>query len=187
MEEILKKLTGTVGLTGMEEPVAEVVYELWKPYVDELRIDRMGSVIGLKRGDGPEDERLRLAVMGHLDQIGMVVHKIEPGGFLRLQMVGGVDKRILPGQVFTVYGTQPLKGVVGAIPPHLQQAGDRKKVLGWNDLYLDTGLSEDEVRRMVRVGDPVGYPTAFLELQNERRAMSGADDRSAVAAITWAL
>jgi putative aminopeptidase FrvX len=187
VEEILKKLTGTVGLTGMEEPAAGVVRELWEPYVDELRVDRMGNVIGLKRGDAPEEERLRLAVLGHLDQIGMVVHKIEPGGFLRLHRVGGVDRRILPGQVCTVYGAGPVKGVVGSVPPHLQRADDKKKVPTWHDLYLDTGLSEKEVRKRVRVGDAVGYPTAFVELQNERRAMSGGDDRSAVAAITWAL
>jgi putative aminopeptidase FrvX len=187
LEDILKKLTGTVALTGMEEPAAEVVRELWEPYTDELRTDRMGSVIGFKRGDGPEGERLRLAVLAHLDQIGLMVHKIEPGGYLRLHRVGGVDRRILPGQLLTVFGTEPIRGVVASVPPHLQQAAEKTKITSWNDLYLDTGLSEREVRRRVRVGDPVGYPTSFVELANDRRAMAGADDRCSVAAVTWAL
>lgn len=187
MEDILRKLTGTVGLTGMEEPAAQVVCELWEPYTDELRTDRMGSVIGFKRGDGPKGERLRLAVLAHLDQIGLVVHKIEPGGYLRLHRVGGVDRRILPGQLLTVCCSEPVKGVVGAVPPHLQQAGEKNSVTSWNDLYLDTGLRESEVRKRVRVGDPVGYPTSFVELQNGRRVMAGADDRCSVAAVTWAL
>ncbi|HDR06498.1 MAG TPA: M42 family peptidase [Candidatus Coatesbacteria bacterium] len=187
MDEILRKLTGTVGLTGMEEPASRLVCELWETLVDELHVDRLGSVVGLKRGDGEDGKRLRLVVLGHLDQIGLMVQKIEPGGFLRLQMVGGVDRRILPGQLLTVYGAEPVQGVVGAVPPHLQKPDEQKKVPTWHDLYLDTGLPEREVKRRIRVGDPVGYPTSYVELQNGRRAMAGADDRSAVAAITWAL
>ncbi len=187
MNELLKELTGTVGLTGSETPAAEVVRKLWEPLVDELRVDRVGNVIGIKRGDGPDGERHRLAAIGHLDQIGMMVYAIEDGGFLRLQMVGGVDKRILPGQILTVFGTETLRGVVGATPPHLQSPGDREKVVGWDDLYLDLGMPEDEVRKKVRVGDAVSYPTEYTELNDKYRAVAGCDDRSAVAAITWAL
>ena len=187
MDELLKRLTSVPGLTGTEGPAAAVVRELWEPLVDELTTDRVGNVVGVKRGDGPDGERRRLAVLAHLDQIGMEVYRIENGGFLRLQMVGGVDKRILPGQILTVHGTEALRGVVGATPPHLQSPGDRSKVVGWDDLFLDLGLPEDEVRAKVAVGDPVSYPDDYTKLNGEVRAVAACDDRSAVAALTWAL
>lgn len=187
VNELLKKLTSVTGLTGTEGPAADVVRELWEPLCDSVTTDRVGNVVGVKRGDGPEGERRRLAAIAHLDQIGMEVFKIEPGGFLRLWMVGGVDKRILPGQVLTVYGKRELRGVVGATPPHLQSADDRKKVVGWEDLFLDLGLPEDQVRELVSVGDPVGFPRDYTELRGDYRAVAACDDRSAVAAVTWAL
>jgi endoglucanase len=187
LDELLERLTGVAGLTGTEGPAAEVVRELWKPLVDELTTDRVGNVVGVKRGDGPDGERLKLAAVAHLDQIGMEVYRIEAGGFLRLQMVGGVDKRILPGQVLTVHGSEPLRGVVGATPPHLQSPDERKQVVGWDDLFLDLGLPEAEVRDKVAVGDPVSFPSDYTRLDGAVRAVAACDDRSAVAAVTWAL
>ncbi len=181
-EDFLKEITRIRGLSGDEGLVSAWVAEQFAPLCDEVTVDVMNNVVARKRGDGP-----RVMFSAHLDEIGLMVSLIEEDGSLRLHQVGGVDPRILPGQRVTVFGVKTLRGVVGAKPPHLLTAGDRKKNYQREELYVDVGFPPDKVREWVRLGDQVQLEHRYVELLNGRAAVKTCDDRACVAAMYHAL
>ena len=177
-EQFLREATAIPGLSGNEEAVANYVAEQFRPYCDEVRVDALYSVIGRIRGRGP-----KVMLCAHLDEIGLIVSRIEKDGALRMGSVGGVDPRILPGMRVTVYGRETLAGVVGAKAPHLLSKADKKKNYGWDDLYIDLGMDGERVRALVNVGDCVQLERGFTPLLNGRFATKTADDRACVAIL----
>lgn len=204
----LHELIERSSITGRERPLATWLLEAWSDVVDEATVDRMGSYIGLKRGahsnarladlpyPGPEKQEPnyrhpglpKILIAAHIDSIGLMVTKIEKGGFLRVTNVGGVDRRLLQAQEVEVHGAKRVvPGLVGSKPPHITSAAERKKLLPLDDLYIDTGLSEATVRELIRVGDAVLPRMKTLQLQNGRIAGRYMDNRASVAALRFAL
>ena len=178
-EEFLKTAAATPGVTGNEGAVAAFIAEAFRPFVDEVTITPLNSVIAHKKGPGP-----KVIICAHLDEIGMMVSKIEDDGSLRLQRVGGVDPRVLPGMRVRVYGRdETLLGVVGATPPHLLREADRKSNYTFDTLFVDLGMSADKVKEKVRVGDTVCFEARYVELKNGRAASKTVDDRGCVAIL----
>lgn len=182
---LLKQLSETPGLAGAEGPIREVVRSLWSPLVDELRQDGLGNLIALRHGSGPAP-RPRLMLAAHMDEIGLRVSGIEKG-FLRVTAVGGSDLRVLPGALVVVHGQRDLPGVIGARPPHVLPADERDKAIPWDELFVDLGLPEDQVRAQVRVGDPISFERELIELKNGLVAGKALDNRASTAALTLAL
>jgi len=205
LKEILKDLTTAPGISGYETQAAEVAKKHLNAYSDEVRIDKIGNVVAIKRGgqSGEGDERRKILLAAHLDEIGLMVTKVEDGGFLRITAIGGVDSATLPGQEVTVLGkkndnpltpTTPLpplirgikgdlRGVIGAKPPHLQAPDEANKPVNMDDLYIDVGLAKEDVEKSVEVGTLVRIESEFLELSNGYIAAQVLDDRSGVAAM----
>ena len=187
--KLLKQLVEVDGPSGVEGPVAAVVKDLAKDLAHETRVDVMGSVILRRRGAEAPPGRIMLAA--HLDEIGLIITKVE-GGFLHVGRVGGVDHRALPGQEVTVYPTGPgadkypngLTGYIGGRPPHMLSDEERKKVTPLGDLRIDTGLASAE---MVRVGDRAVVRGPYTELLGGRVATKALDNRASVAAMLGAL
>jgi putative aminopeptidase FrvX len=182
---LLKRLSEVPGLSGREAPVRRTVRELWSPLVDELREDGLGSLIGLRRGSGPEP-RPRLILAAHLDEIGLVVSGIEEG-FLHIAPVGGIDHRILPGLQVIVHGRRDLIGVIGMRPPHVTPPEERDRPVPWAELFADVGLPENEVGKLVHVGDTISFSQELVELKGGLVAGKAFDNRVSVAAVTLAL
>ena len=176
-QEFLRQVTALPGVTGNERAAAEYIADAFRPCVDEVRITPLNCVIAHKKGSGP-----RVMICAHLDEIGMMVSKIEEDGGLRLQSVGGVDPRVLPGMRVRVYAKEGvLTGVVGATPPHLLKEADRKNNYTFDSLFVDMGMPAEKVREKVRIGDTVCFEARFVELKNNRVATKTADDRACVA------
>ena len=178
----LKEVTQRRGLSGDEGPAAQWVAEQFSEYCDEVKIDAMHSVVGRIKGDGP-----KLAFVAHLDEVGLMVIKVEDDGCLRLGEVGGLDARILPGMRLTVFGKEILPGIVGAKAPHLLSEDERGKAQKLEDIYVDLGLPADKVKELVRVGDQVQLEHRFVELKNGRVAVKTLDDRCCVAILYRAM
>ncbi|HSK68701.1 MAG TPA: M20/M25/M40 family metallo-hydrolase [Candidatus Limnocylindria bacterium] len=181
-EAFLREITGVRGLSGDERPVAEFVRETFAPLCDEVRVDPLFSVVARKKGPGP-----KVAFFAHTDEIGLMVVKVEADGSLRVNGVGGVDPRILPGQRVTVFGKQTLPGVVGAKAPHLLTDEERKKNYRMQDVHVDLGLAPEKVRELVQIGDQVQLEHRYTELKNGRVAVKTCDDRACVAVMYHAL
>ena len=192
----LKTLSEAAGPSGMETSIAEVVADLWQPYVDEVNVDRIGNLVAVKRGrqENGHEGRRRLLIAAHMDEIALIVKQIaqypkgeEGYGFLRVSPVGGVDVRHLYGQRVVVHGQQELAGIIGALPIHMLPKERRGKAYDYDELLVDVGRSIDEVRELVSVGDFVSFRQPLRRLLNERAAGKALDNRASVAAVTVAL
>ncbi len=186
---LLKTLSEASGVAGHEGPVRDLVIQELTPLADEVTTDRLGSVIALKRGVGPAP-RPRIMLAGHLDEIGLMVTVIEEG-FLRFVTVGGFDPRVLLGQEVVVHGRQALPGIIGHRPPHVVSQEEREKPVPLEDLFIDVGLADEQVRALVQTGDVVTLARPFVEFTakgNSRRVAGKAlDDRAAVAVLILTL
>ena len=187
LKETLKELTEAWGISGHEAAAGEVAARQLKPFSHEVDIDKMGSVIALKRGEQTSEKRYKILLAAHLDEIGLIVTKIEDGGFMRFTRIGGVDSSILPGQEVCILGKEEIKGVVGAKPPHLQQPGEKGKIIQIQDMYIDTGRSKKDLDELVEVGTLVRIESEFTELTNGFYASRAMDDRSGVASLVETL
>lgn len=183
--EFLKKMLTAPGLSGYESPIREILQEVWAPLTDELSVSKIGSLHGLKRGQGDAPRR-KVMISAHMDAIGMMVTHIQDS-FIRITEIGGIDHRILPGQPVIVHGREELPGVVVQPPGHLlpESVGDGPVEMKY--LLVDVGLRPDELAKKVRVGDIVSYAQTPLELTGEALAGHTLDNRVSVAATTLCL
>ena len=167
-DAILSRLCGLGAPSGFEGPASRAAAELLRPLADEVTVDRMGSVLALRRC-GREGAK-RLLLDAHLDEIGFVVTGHEEG-YLKFAPLGGVDPRMLPDRELTVLTDPPLAGVVACLPPHVQTREDMDKSIPIRELCLDVGLSQEEAERRVPVGTPAVFRALLgaLELLKDRR------------------
>jgi putative aminopeptidase FrvX len=172
---LLQDLLTAHGPSGYEAVPAAA----WRRHADafaEVDADVMGSSTARVAGTG---QGLRVAVMGHIDEIGLIVKHIDDKGFLWFGGVGGWDPQILVGQrvaVATRDGVVP--GVVGRKPIHLLKEDDRKRVPELKDLHIDIGAKDgDDAKKMVRVGDVGVIAADPVELPNGRFVSRAMDNR----------
>lgn len=181
----LKALISVPGLSGYEAPVRTLIEEAWRPLTDEISTSRLGSLHALRKGTGP-DPRPSLLLAAHMDAIGLIVTGLS-GEFLHITEVGGVDARVLPGQLVTIHGRQELSGVIVQPPSHLLPPNNRQGPVLLENLLIDTGLDAEELARLVRPGDLVSFAQPPIELYGDMLVGHTLDDRAGVAALTYCL
>lgn len=184
--QLLHELSKGAGVSGYEAGVSRILREHVAVFVDEVREDPLGNLVLLKRGTGVE-KRPKIMLAAHMDEIGLVITKIQDDGFLRFAPMGGVDQRVLPGQEVTVHGRVDLNGVIGAKPPHVQEPDEAKKAYKMEELFIDVGLSPERAREVVTVGDMVTILREPVSLQGQRMAGKAMDDRAGVAVMVETL
>ena len=178
-EELLYKLTNTVGVSGAEENVTALLCEMLKPY-GEVSVDGMNNVF-CTFGEG-----YHFLLDAHLDEIGLIVKSISDDGFLKVDKCGGIDARMLLGYVVDVWGKERLFGVISTLPPHLQNDDDNKPPK-FEDVSIDIGMTKKEAEALVSPGDRVTFRRNFTKLLGNQLSSSVLDDRSGVASIILAL
>jgi endoglucanase len=175
--ETLEKLSNVCGVAGREEEVRRLMRDLLKPYVNEVKEDKLGNIIGIKRGG---EKALKVMLAAHMDEIGLLVKTISKEGFLQFTKMGGIDDRILLAQKVIVHTEKgPLHGIVGSKPPHIQKEEERKKVIAYDELFIDIGAeSQEEARKMgVKIGDPVSFDIKFAKIGKDAVIGKAFDDR----------
>jgi tetrahedral aminopeptidase len=180
----LKQLISLPGLSGYESPAREVIAEKWRPLVDELSVSKLGSLHALKRADGKPQGRVMLAA--HMDAIGLLVTGYS-GSLLRVTEVGGIDPRILPGQMVTVHGKKDLPGIATLQADRLVNAEHKEKRPALERIFIDTGLSESEIKESVEIGSLVSFASAAVDMQEGFISGHSLDNRASVAAVTLCL
>lgn len=151
--DLLKDLSEVAGIPGWEDRVRELVQERLEGLVDEVRTDALGNLIAHKKGRGR-----KVMVAAHMDEIGFYVKHVDDKGFLRVQNVGGFDSRNLFARPVTVHSAGgDLPGLMnpGTKPIHISTPEERNKIPTVAEFFVDLGLSGEEVKKRVRVGDPV--------------------------------
>ncbi len=138
--EFLERLLLATGPSGFEEEAAAVFLEKARTFAQAER-DRHGNAYArLNPGQRP-----KVLLLGHLDEIGVIVSHVEEKGFLRLKPLGGWDPQVLVGQRLRFLGKKgPVLGVVGRKAIHVLKEEERKKAVEIPELFADIGAENRE-------------------------------------------
>jgi endoglucanase len=173
--EFLTRLLTAAGPSGHETAPARVWRDECRAFA-EVGADNVGSSFARVPGKagGP-----RLAIVGHIDEIGLHVSHIDKDGYLRFGQVGGWDAIVLIGQrvrLHTLGGD--ISGVIARKPIHLLKDEERQKVPELKDLHIDIGAKDaDEARQLVRIGDVAVIDVDPIELRPGIVVSRALDDR----------
>lgn len=180
MNELLKSLTEAVGVSGAEKEVRLLIRDLIASHVDEWRVDTMGNLIALKKGDGSSP--LRVLVDAHMDEVGLMITAINSDGSLAFEGLGGFDDRALLGKVVQI-GPKKVIGVIGGKPVHLSKATERKSVVKMENMTIDIGAkSKESAAAKVTVGSAAAFVTQYQEL-GPTAVAKAFDNRAGCAAL----
>jgi endoglucanase len=163
--DFLKRLTETPGIPGREERVRELLIKECEGLFDSTTTDAMGSLIATRKTKKKDAKRVLLAC--HIDQIGFYVKYVDDKGWIRLNAAGGFDTRNLFARRVRI---QTAGGdVIGILSPggrpiHIARDEDKKNIPEVGDFFIDLGLPAEEVKKKVRIGDPVTIMQEMLEI-----------------------
>jgi putative aminopeptidase FrvX len=173
--DLLRRLLEAHGPSGYEQAPAAVFRDACAAFA-EVEHDTVGSTVARVPGTGAG---MSVAVVGHVDEIGLIVHHIDDDGFLWFTGVGGWDPQVLAGQRVVV-STQsgPVPGLVGRKPIHLLKGDARKQVVELEELHIDIGARDGEdARARVALGDVAVIDAEPVELAGERIMARALDNR----------
>ena len=182
MKTLIKTLCNTAGAGGVMD-IASCISAIVADYVDEVRVDALGSVVAVKRC-GKANAPL-LLLEAHMDEIGFVVTDVDDGGFIRVANCGGIDRRVLAATEVTVLTEPPLAGVFCSTPPHLSHGDDKIKAL--DEMGIDVGLPSDVVKETVTKGTRVVFRANAVEIGENGICAKALDDRVGCAAVIEAM
>ena len=151
-EKLFERLVTTPGISGREERIRDVVIDVLDELVDDVSVDRLGNVIGVRRGERP-----RVMLAAHMDSIGFLAKHIDDKGFIWVTPVGGFDPRTLNSQRVLVCGNKDYVGLMSGKtkPIHVQTQEDRKQGPAIEDIFVDVMAPADEVKRDIPLGSPI--------------------------------
>lgn len=149
----LQDLCNAFGPSGFERDALRIVRDYVAPYSDEVRQDKLGSVLFTSVGSSKQPVIL---MPGHVDEVGFIVSGINDKGFLTFNQLGGWFDQVLLGQRVIVRTAKgDIEGIIASKPPHLLGQEERNKVVTKDKMFVDIGCSNKrEAEEMgVRLGD----------------------------------
>lgn len=175
LPDVLRSLLVAQGTSGYETEPAGVWRDAAAAFAD-VRVDDMGNSYATVPGTA---DGLSLAIIGHIDEIGLIVTHVADTGFLHFTQVGGWDPQVLVGQRVTVTTRDGrIPGVIGKKPIHLMKPDEREKASKLTELHIDIGAVDgDEARGLVRIGDTAVITGEPIDLPNNRAASRAMDNR----------
>lgn len=172
--DLLEELCQLPGIPGREQPIIDVMERELEKYCDSVEVDKLGNVVGIKKGK--DKTPLRVMIAGHMDEIGFIVSHIDEKGFIKFSPRGGHVPRVLINQRVKIYGkNQVLTGIVEASPAFLEREA-MTKVPEFKKMHIDTGMKPAALKKIVEVGDVVVMEGAFIK-QGENYISKAFDNR----------
>ncbi|MGE5673377.1 MAG: M42 family metallopeptidase [Mycobacterium leprae] len=142
MIENLQRLAAIWGPSGREHKIAQALQEMIGPHVDEVRTDKFGNLIALKRGSG----KGRLMLTAHMDTVGAMALNVSDKGMIYLAPVGNFKAHHAIGQR-VLWGS----GTTGVLQHEPVAEG---KDIDFKKLWCDIGAAnKEEALQRVRLGD----------------------------------
>jgi len=185
LKDLLEKLSNAHGISGYEGDIREIIRGEIEPYVDDVRVDRIGNIIGTKKGKNPS-----VMIAAHMDEIGLMAKYVDDKGFIRFVTVGGwFDQTLLSQRVIVSGKKGRINGVIGSKPPHRMDAEERKKPIKADDMFIDIGAKnrEDAEEMGVVPGSTVVIDMELKELGNGKVTGKAFDNRAGVVMMIEAL
>ena len=187
IQDLLRRLSETPGISGQEERVREVIVEELKPYCREIKEDPLGNLIAKI---GAEDG-YRMGLLAHMDEVGLIVDRISEGGLIGFELVGSIDDRALLAtevEIITSHGKR-IRGVIGNKSRHLQKVEEAGARVSHDQLWIDIGgCSRDEIlKEGIDIGCGIVFATRFFEFPNGTLLGKALDDRIGCAVLIQTL
>jgi len=157
---LLEKTTQIPGAPGFEYRIRSFIEKEIADYVDKIYTDAMGNLVAYKKGKTDK----KTVVAAHMDEISFVVTHIDEDGFIKFHTLGGFDAKTLTAQRVILHGKKDIIGVMGTKPIHIMTAEERAKKVNIQDFFIDTGLSEKEVKELIDIGIPITRERSFIEM-----------------------
>jgi putative aminopeptidase len=179
LRSLLTELMLIPGVSGYEGRVRRAIAEALTDLDITSRSDRMGNLIATIEGThaGPS-----VMLFAHMDQLGLIVRKIEPSGLVRVERLGGVPERALAAQsvVFCVGPGRDVPGVIANKSHHATSQEEKYRVVPYPQIYIDAGFESeaDVLAAGIDIGTPIAYAPRVVELAGERVAGTAIDDRA---------
>ena len=185
IRDLLQEMVLIPALSGYEERMAAYLTKAVSPFVEEVTSDALGNVVA--RIEGRESDGPRVMVFAHMDQLGFVVRQIASDGLIRIERLGGIPEKVLPGLRVTIISEagDEFQGVIGVKSHHATKAEEKYNVTPYSELYIDVGASSAaEIEGLgIAVGNPVVYAPQFTDLQGSRLSATSIDDRGGCAIL----
>ncbi|MBM3521011.1 MAG: M42 family metallopeptidase [Alphaproteobacteria bacterium] len=182
LKALIETLMMTPGPSGHEGPVRRLIRTELEKLGLATTTDRLGNLVATLEGD---KARPSVMVIGHMDQLGFLVRKIEASGLIRVERLGGVPERALAAQevALVAKGGRLIPAIIGNKSHHATLPEEKYRVVPYQDLIVDGGFaSAAEVEAAgVTVGTPIIYEPRFVDLANGRIGGTSVDDRVACA------
>jgi putative aminopeptidase FrvX len=186
MQDRIKRWTEALmmipGLAGFEGNVRRYIRAELKALGIDSKTDMLGNLIATIEGD---PNLPSVMFIGHMDQLGLIVRKIEASGMIRAERVGGVPERALAAhEVLLCLGQgRTLPGVIANKSHHATTPEEKYRVVPYQELYIDCGFASaaEALKAGVNVGTPIVYAPRVVELAGGRIAGTSVDDRAACA------
>ncbi len=171
----LEELLRAPGPSGYEGPVQD----LWRSgvlqFTGKVERDVHGNQFATVGGRSPRS----LLLVGHADEIGLIVQYVDDDGFVYVRPIGGIDVTILPSHRVTIAARKGhVRGVVGKRAYHLREKNGEEKPLRLEDLYVDIGAgSREEALERIEIGDPLVFGEDYERLGGEFATARNFDNR----------
>ncbi|OBF04190.1 peptidase M42 [Mycobacterium sp. ACS4054] len=210
-DRLLQELLWAYGPCGQEAEVRAVCARELRPVVDDMWTDDAGNLIGYIAARPPSDDagrghRHRVSsaaepgvatrVMAHMDELSMLVKRVESDGTLHLTQLGTMyPGNFGLGPVAVLGENETLTAVLTLGSEHTTQESQRiwqtkpdqgDKALDWDHVYVFTGRSPDELQAAgIRPGTRVCVDRSKRTLVEvgEYLGCYFLDDRAAVTAL----
>ena len=172
---IYEDLVNLNAVAGFEKSVRKYMRAELSKYADEIVQDKLGSIFGIKKGEGPT-----IMIAGHMDEVGAMVTGITEKGMLKMIPIGAINPNVMISQNVQVIVSEEktIRGVVGAIPPHMTRGGKEPKQPTFDDLLVDIGAdSRDHAREMgIEIGQQITFVNQYYFTEDGKKIVSKAWD-----------
>ncbi len=174
--DLLRKLCDASGVSGDEHDVRQVLISTLENDADEITFDGLGSFVARKGTQGP-----KVAIVGHMDEVGFMVTHICEKGFIRFTTVGGWWSQSMLNHRVTVRTRdgQKVAGVIGSVAPHALTEKQKQQPLTFDEMFIDIGASsrEEVATRGVAIGDFISPEANFARWGEDKIVAKALDNR----------
>ncbi len=178
MRALIEELCGVFGPSGEEALMRELIGQHLAGLVDEIRTDRLGNLIAVRRPTAGNVEGKRIMLAAHMDEIGVMVTHVDAQGFCRFTTIGGVLTNTLIGsRVQFANGVEGAFGMEGS-PLSRERPTPQK-------LFMDVGANSRE-DAAVQIGDTAVFRSGFGAV-GDRLFAANLDDRIGCAVLIQTL
>lgn len=173
--KIYEDLVNLNGVAGHEKSIRNYMREEISKYTDEIIQDRLGGIFGVKRGSG----KPVIMIAGHMDEVGAMVSSITKEGFIKMIPIGSINPEVMISQnVIVQTKTKEIRGLIGAIPPHINRGTADSQSLNFDDLLLDIGADDKDhaISLGIEIGQQINFVNNYYITEDKKKIVSKAWD-----------